>query len=110
MLQRPSNCGPKYEASHDPRKEDRAEMMMLLHDDINAAVAKHVNEWQQKGVPDVDIQGATMEALARSSARLVAFYASCTDAPQEALESLSRLLVQEVTERANELLRILNEP
>jgi hypothetical protein len=33
-----------------------------------------------------------MEALARSSARLVAFYASCTDNPQEALESLSRLL------------------
>ena len=51
-----------------------------------------------------------MEALARSSVRLVAFYASCTDNPQEALESLSRLLVQEVTERANELLRILNEP
>jgi hypothetical protein len=91
-------------------KEDMAEMVMLLHDDINAAVAKHVNEWQQKGVPDVDIQGATMEALARSSARLVAFYASCTDDHQEALDSLSRLLVQEVTERADQLLRLLDEP
>jgi hypothetical protein len=91
-------------------KEDMAEMVMLLHDDINAAVARHVNEWQQKGIPDVEIQGATMEALARSSARLVAFYASCTDNPQEALESFSRVLVQEVTERAKELLRILNEP
>jgi hypothetical protein len=32
--------------------------------------------------PYVDIQGATMKALARSSARLVAFYVSCTDDPK----------------------------
>jgi hypothetical protein len=61
-------------------------------------------EWEGRGISGDDIYAAIMQAMAVSASRIVAWFASGADNPQDEIKTLSNLLVKEIIDNAIETL------
>jgi hypothetical protein len=85
-------------------KDPMLPLTTLLHDDLNVVVDRHTKEWEGRGLSDDDIYAAIMQAMAVSSSRIVAWFSSGADDPQDEIKTLSNLLVKEIIDNGFETL------